>query len=276
MVDAPEGSRVPVIEAWDVYKDFGTVHALSGLSFKVMPGEVYGLLGPNGAGKSTMIKIITGLSEATSGGVRVLGLDPEDSPVEVKSRIGYVPETAMLYESLSPRDFFEFIASVRGIDKKTADDRVTRLAAAFGLEEYYDSPIATLSMGTRQKVTLIASLIHEPSLLVLDEPLNGLDAKSGRIFKDLISLHAQRPGHGVLFSTHIMEIAEHICSRIGIIYKGRIVAEGSLDELRSKASGAEGSQATLEEVFLNLTHEQEEIAETVRTLKDAFSGPTSR
>jgi len=270
-MSAHTGVTVPVIEAWDVYKDYGSVHALSGLSFRVMPGEVYGLLGPNGAGKSTIIKIITGLADPTSGGVRVLGLDPEASPVEVKSRIGYVPETTTLYESLSPRDFFEFIASIRRLDKKTADDRVTRLANAFGLEEYYDSPIATLSMGTRQKVALIASLIHEPSLLVLDEPLNGLDAKSGRIFKDLLLLHAQRPGHGVLFSTHIMEIAENICTRIGIIYKGRIVAEGSLDELRSKASGSEGSHATLEEVFLNLTHEQEEIAETVRTLRDAFS-----
>jgi len=264
---------VPVIEAWDVRKDYGAVQALSGLSFNVMPGEIYGLLGPNGAGKSTMIKIITGLTEPTSGGVRVLGMDPENSPVEVKSRIGYVPETTMLYESLSPRDFFEFVASVRRLEKKTVDDRVARLCAAFGLEDYYDSPIATLSMGTKQKVTLIASLIHEPSLLVLDEPLNGLDAKSSRIFKDLVSMHAQREGRGVLFSTHIMEVAENICTRIGIIYKGRIVAEGSLDELRSKASGAEGSQATLEEVFLNLTHEQEEVAETVRALREAFSPP---
>ncbi len=266
---------IPVIEAWDVRKDYGDIHALSGLNLRVMPGEIYGLLGPNGAGKSTIIKIITGLAEATSGGVKVLGLSPEDSPVEVKSKIGYVPETTMLYESLSPRDFFEFIASVRHLDKRVADDRVTKLSAAFGLQEYYDSPIATLSMGTKQKVTLIAALIHEPSLLVLDEPLNGLDAKSGRIFKDLISLHAQRPGCAVLFSTHIMEVAEHLCTRIGVIYKGRIVAEGSLDELRSKATGAAGPQATLEEVFLSLTHEQEEVAETVKALRDAFSPATA-
>ena len=267
--------QVPVIESVDVRKDYGTTHALAGLNLRVMPGEVYGLLGPNGACKSTMIKVINGLTEPTSGHVKVLGFDPEASPVEVKSRIGYVPETTMLYESLSPRDFFEFVASVRHLDKKTADDRVTRLAAAFGLEDYYDSPIATLSMGTRQKVTIIGALIHEPPLLVLDEPLNGLDAKSSRIFKDLISLQAKRPGCGVLFSTHIMEIAEHLCTRIGIIYEGKIIAEGSLDELRASASSPSGGRATLEEVFLRLTHEEDEIAETVKALRDAFSAPAA-
>jgi ABC-2 type transport system ATP-binding protein len=267
-------AKTPVVEASDVHKNFGSVQALAGLSLKVMPGEIYGLLGPNGAGKSTMIKIITGLSEQTSGEVRVLGLDPRESPVEVKSKIGYVPETTMLYESLSPRDFFEFVVSVRKLDKKTANDRVSKLAAAFGLEEYYDSPIATLSMGTKQKVTIIASLIHEPPLLVLDEPMNGLDAKSSRIFKDVISLQSQRPGRAVVFSTHIMEVAEHLCTRIGIIYKGAIVAEGSMDELRAGVTMSGGRQATLEEVFLHLTHEEEEVAETARALREAFSVPT--
>jgi ABC-2 type transport system ATP-binding protein len=120
-------------------------------------------------------------------------------------------------------------------------------------------------------VTIIAALIHEPSLLILDEPLNGLDAKSSRIFKDLISIQKSRAGSAVLFSTHIMEIAESLCTRIGIIYKGKIVAEGSLEELRTKAYASGGSQATLEEVFLHLTHEEEEVAETVRVLREAFS-----
>jgi ABC-2 type transport system ATP-binding protein len=260
----------PVVEAWDVHKTYGDLVALSGLNLQVRPGEIYGLLGPNGAGKSTMIKIINGLTEPTSGGVKVLGLDPQESPVEVKSKVGYVPENTNLYDSLSPRDFFEFVASVRKLDPKVTNDRVGKLCAAMGLQDYFDSPIVTLSMGTKQKVSIIAALIHEPPLLVLDEPLNGLDAKSSRIFKDLLSLHVSRPGRAVLFSTHIMEIAEHLCTRIGIIYRGKIVAEGSLDELRSKATGA-GGQATLEEVFLNLTHEQEEITETVSALRAAFS-----
>ncbi len=260
----------PIIEASGVVKQYGTVTALSGLNLKVVPGEIYGVLGPNGAGKSTLIKIINGLIEPTSGTVKVLGYDPVTNPVEVKSSIGYVSENSTLYESLSPRDFFEFVASVRKLDPKLANERVARLATAFGLNEYYDSPIATLSMGTKQKVSIIAALMHEPPLLLLDEPLNGLDAKSSRILKDLISFHTEKNRGAVLFSTHIMEVAEHICTRIGIIYQGKIVAEGSLDELRQAASGQQGGSATLEEVFLRLTHEEEEIAETVRTLREAF------
>ncbi|MDH2901765.1 MAG: ABC transporter ATP-binding protein [archaeon] len=260
----------PIIEASGVVKQYGTVTALSGLNLKVVPGEIYGVLGPNGAGKSTLIKIINGLIEPTSGTVKVLGYDPSTNPVEVKSSIGYVSENSTLYESLSPRDFFEFVASVRKLDPKLANERVARLATAFGLNEYYDSPIATLSMGTKQKVSIVAALMHEPPLLLLDEPLNGLDAKSSRILKDLISFHTEKNRGAVLFSTHIMEVAEHICTRIGIIYQGKIVAEGSLDELRQAASGQQGGSATLEEVFLKLTHEEEEIAETVRTLREAF------
>ena len=275
---ASQQQQNPIIEASSVVKQYGLVTALSGLNLKVMPGEIYGLLGPNGAGKSTMIKIINGLIEPTSGTVRVLGYNPSVNPVEVKSSIGYVSENSTLYESLSPRDFFEFVASVRKIDPKLVNERVARLATAFGLNEYYDSPIATLSLGTKQKVSIIAALMHEPPLLLLDEPLNGLDARSSRILKDLISFHTEKNHGAVLFSTHIMEIAEHICTRIGIIYQGKIVAEGSLDELRQTASRNEsqkanrevGRAATLEEVFLKLTHEEEEITETVRALREAF------
>jgi ABC-2 type transport system ATP-binding protein len=150
-----------------------------------MPGEIYGLLGPNGAGKTTTIKVITGLVEPTSGWVKVGGFDPVKNPIEVKSRIGYVAENPILYESLSSRDFLEFVASIRKIDQDAANHIVTQLADAFDMAQYFDSPIATLSMGMKQKVTLIASLIHQPPILLLDEPLNGLDAKSSRIIKDL-------------------------------------------------------------------------------------------
>lgn len=255
----------------NVVKQYGSVNALTGLNLTVMPGDVYGLLGPNGAGKTTLIRIVTGLTEPTAGQVRVMGLDPSVNPVEVKSMIGYVPENSILYDSLSPRDLFEFVASVRKIDPQTVNNRARQLATALGLAEYYDSPIATLSMGTKQKVSIIASLIHDPRLLVLDEPLNGLDAKSSRIVKDLIQFHTETSGGAVLFSTHIMEVAEHVCTRIGIIYQGRIVAEGSMNELRGKAGGENGhGQATLEEVFLKLTHEEEEITESVRILREAF------
>ena len=263
----------PIVEAASISKEYGPVKALSNLELKLVPGEIYGLLGPNGAGKSTLIKIIAGLLSPTSGSLRVMGLDPSADPTGVKSKIGYVSESSTLYDSLTPRDFFEFVSSIRKTDSTLASQRVKTLIPAFGIDQYYDSPIATLSMGTKQKISIIAALLHEPPLLLLDEPLNGLDARSSRIVKDIISLHAKRNHGAVLFSTHIMEVAENVCDRIGIIYQGKIVAEGSLDELRhmARSEGVVGdSTETLEEVFLKLTHEQEEIQETLKTLRTAF------
>ncbi len=273
---APPGKAdvQPLIEISGLVKTFGSFRALDGVDLRVMPGEIYGLLGPNGAGKSTMIKIMNGLIEPTSGSVSILGHDVFEDPVRTKSDIGYVPETTLLYDSLSPREFFEFITSIRKVDPARANDRVTNLSEALGLGPYYDSPIAALSMGTKQKVAIVASLIHEPALLLLDEPLNGLDARSSRILKDLLQFHVEKNRGAVLFSTHIMEVAEHICTRIGIIHDGKIVAEGTLEELRSIAvSGKTDARVatTLEQVFLRLTHEEEEVEETIRTLREAFS-----
>lgn len=256
----------PLIEICDLTKHFGAVQALVNLNLRVMPGEIYGLLGPNGAGKTTTIKAILGLLEPTSGWIKVGGFDPVKNPIEVKTKIGYVAENPILYDSLSPRDFLEFIASIRKIDRAVIDEMVARLANAFDMASYFDSPIATLSLGMKQKVALIASLIHQPPVLLLDEPLNGLDAKSSRIVKDLVSFQAQKGG-AVLFSTHIMEVAEQICTRIGIIYQGKVIAEGTLDQLRSKT---EGESDTLEEVFLKLTHEESEVADTTRMLREVF------
>jgi ABC-2 type transport system ATP-binding protein len=257
---------VPLLEVTNLTKSFGSLKALDGLNLEVLPGEVYGLLGPNGAGKSTALKVIGGLLEPTSGKVKVVGFDPVKDPVEVKSKIGYVAENPVMYESLSPRDFFEFVASVRKLNQDSANRMVTQLAEAFDMSKYFDSPIATLSMGTKQKVAVIASLLHKPPLLLLDEPLNGLDAKSSRILKDLMVFHTQSGG-AVLFSTHIMEVAERICTRIGIIYQGKIMAEGTLGELRKMAGG---NDASLEDVFLKLINEETEVADTVRTLREAF------
>lgn len=257
-------SFAPLIEASALSKHFGSVQALSGLNLRVTPGEIYGLLGPNGAGKTTTIKIITGLMEPTSGWVKVAGFDPVTNPIEVKSRIGYVAESPILYESLSPRDFLEFVSSMRRTDQGTANRMVKQLAEAFDMAEYFDSPIATLSMGMKQKVALIASLVHQPLVLLLDEPLNGLDARSSRIVKDLVALHVKRGG-AALFSTHIMEVAEHICTRIGIIHQGRLMAEGTFDQLRNKAGD---KSKTLEDVFLKLTNEEQDIADTTRILSE--------
>jgi ABC-2 type transport system ATP-binding protein len=256
----------PLIEASELTKHFGSVQALTGLNFQVMPGEIYGLLGPNGAGKTTTIKVITGLVEPTSGWVKVGGFDPVKHPIEVKSRIGYVAEKPILYDSLSPRDFLEFVASIRKIDQNATNHIVIQLADAFDMVEYFDAPIATLSMGMKQKVALIASFIHQPPVLLLDEPLSGLDAKSSRIVKDLLSLHTKKGG-AVLFSTHIMEVAEHLCTRIGIIHHGKVIAEGTLDQLKGKTGN---KSETLEELFLKLTNEETEVADKSRLLGEAF------
>ncbi len=255
-----------LIEVSELTKKFGSVQALSGLTFNVLPGEIYGLLGPNGAGKTTTIKAIIGLVEPTSGTVKVEGFDPIINSIIVKSKIGYVAEKPILYDSLSSRDFLEFVASIRKIDQETVNRVITQLGDAFDMSKYFDVPIATLSTGMKQKVALIASLIHQPPLLLLDEPLSGLDAKTSRIIKDLLLLHVQNGG-AVLFSTHIMEVAEHICTRIGIIYQGKIIAEGTLNQLKTKTGN---KSQTLEEIFLKLTNEETEIFDKTRLLGEAF------
>ena len=155
-------SSEPLIETSNLTKQFGSFQALSNVNLRVMPGEVYGLLGPNGAGKTTTIKTILGLQEPTSGWIKVVGLDPAKNPIEVKSKIGYVAENPIVYDSLSPRDFLEFVASIRKTDRASTNELTAQLASAFDMAPYFDSPIATLSLGMKQKVALIASLIHQP------------------------------------------------------------------------------------------------------------------
>ncbi len=253
----------PLVNASDVVKRYGAVTALSGLSLRVSPGEVYGLLGPNGAGKTTTLRILSGLETPTSGSVSVVGYDPVSQRIEVKRRTGYVAESAVLYESLTPREYFEFVASTRGLGEGV-QDRVSRLASVFEIGPSLDIPVGALSLGTKQKISVIAALMHEPPLLLLDEPLNGLDAKSSRILKELVLLHIE--GHGaVIFSTHVMEVAESMCTKIGIIDGGRIVAEGTMEELRD-LSDRKGR--SLEEVFLKVTNEEGFITEAVARLRE--------
>ncbi len=259
----------PLVDASELVKDYGKVRALAGLTLRVMPGEIYGLLGPNGAGKTTTLRILSGLDSPSAGRVSVVGYDPVTQAIEVKRRIGYVAESAILYESLTPREYFEFVASTRKLDQGVVQ-RASTLADAFDLGTHYDVPIGALSLGTKQKIAVIAALLHSPPLLLLDEPLNGLDAKSRRILKELVLLHTGKGG-GVVFSTHIMEVAETMCTRIGILNSGRIVAEGSMQELR-EASGRRDS--SLEELFLRLTNEEEDVAATIGRLReDARRGP---
>ncbi len=247
----------------DLVVNYGTFTAVDKLSFKVKAGEIFGLLGPNGAGKTTALKVLVGILEPRAGKIEVFGT-PISDEIAVKSQIGYVPEEVTLLDSLTPREFFEFVASIRRLESATANARLGRLTSAFELTRYFDTPIAALSMGSKQKVAIIASLLHEPRLLVLDEPLIGLDARSSRILKELITFQAKKGG-AVIFSTHIMEVAEKLCTKVGIIDKGRIVGEGTVSDLRGLVRSAEGS---LEDIFLKVTEQEVGIKEVMKALEE--------
>jgi ABC-2 type transport system ATP-binding protein len=242
---------------------YGNFVAVDNLSFNVKNNEIYGLLGPNGAGKTTTLKVLVGVLEPRAGQVVVYDTLISNE-VAAKSQIGYVPEEVVLFDSLTPREFLEFTASLRRLDTNVANSRVVKLSTAFDLTKYFDTPIAALSMGNKQKVAIVAALLHEPRLLVLDEPLIGLDARSSKILKELIVFHAKKGG-AVIFSTHIMEVAEKLCTRVGIINKGKLVGEGTVDELRKLVKGAEGS---LEDIFLKVTEQEAGMQELIKALEE--------
>ncbi|NLG80184.1 MAG: ABC transporter ATP-binding protein [Firmicutes bacterium] len=250
----------------DLVVQYGSVVAVDGLSFEVRRGEIYGLLGPNGAGKSSTIKTLVGLVEPKSGEVDVFGHSHRDE-MAVKSLIGYVPEDVLLFDSLTPREFLEFVASVRRLGADEANDRIARMVKAFRMESYFDAPIATLSLGTKQKVAVMGALLHDPPLLILDEPLNGLDARTSRILKELVSLHV-RKGGAAIFCTHVMEVAERLCTRVGIVNHGRMVGEGTIEELRALVHADE----SLENIFLKVTAEEVGIEETIKALEGEGNG----
>jgi len=243
--------------------NYGSFVAVENLSFTVKNGEIYGLLGPNGAGKTSTIKVLVGVLEPRSGKVEIFDT-PLSDEVAVKSQIGYVPEEVVLLDSLTPREFLEFVASIRRLEASVANSRIERLTSAFELKQYFDTPIAALSMGNKQKVAIVAALMHEPKLLILDEPLIGLDARSSKILKELITFHAKKGG-AVIFSTHIMEVAEKLCTKVGIINRGRIVGEGTVDDLRKLVKSAEGS---LEDIFLKVTEQEAGMQEIVKALEE--------
>ena len=244
-----------------VSKSYGSVVALNGVSLELRRGEILGLLGPNGSGKTTLIKILMGFIRPDSGRVEVFGLDPYEGPA-VRSRIGYVPEELALYESLTPKELFDLVARIRRLDPEAYARRLDLLVSSFGLKGRMEDLIGALSRGNKQKVAIILALMHEPDLLLLDEPIIGLDPAVARIFKEL--LHDMRDrGCAIMFSTHVLEVAEAICDRVVILHRGRVVAEGSVGELLELAS----KEKTLEEVFLEVTGKAHEVREVIRALR---------
>ena len=256
-----------MISVSELKKFFGDVKAVNGISFDVKKGEVFGLLGPNGAGKTTTIKLLLGLLEPLEGTIKIMDLNPEIDEVQIKSRVGYVSEEPLIFKSLTPKDLFNFIASIRKLNAEETSERAQEYMESLGALEYYDQLVATLSHGNKQKIQIISSILHDPDLLILDEPLSGLDAKSVKVVKEIIDIHIENGG-AVLFSTHIMEIAEDLCDRIAILNRGKIVGIGSMDELRQQADQV---GANLEDVFLRLTEQDVSVNEIVKKLRKSFS-----
>jgi len=237
------------VELKGVTKRFNELVAVNNINLTLGTGEIFALLGPNGSGKSTTLKMLLGLLQPTAGSVNVLGIDVSKDPVAVKRQIGYVPESPDLYEFLTGIEYLDFIADIYNVSASEKSQRITEYLKALQLEGREGDMINSYSDGMKKKISLISAFLHKPKLLILDEPLNALDPRSARIIKDYLqSLKSQ--GVTTILSTHVLEIAEAVCDHIGIMYKGNILAMGSMSELREKASLPNSG---LEDIFLKLT-----------------------
>ncbi len=251
-----------LIETRNLFKRYGDKVAVNNISFDVFGGEVFGFLGPNGAGKTTTIKMIVGLLQPTSGTVKVARYNVQTQSLFAKAASGYVPDTPNLYAKLTGRELLHFVGDLYSLDSAQANRRADELLRMFDLSNAADDTFDSYSHGMQQKTSLAAALMHNPKVLILDEPTVGLDPKSARLIKDILRQLADR-GSAVMLSTHILEIAERMCDRIGIINKGELVAVGTMDELRKLGKSG---QSSLEDIFLSLTGGAEE-AEMAEVLK---------
>jgi ABC-2 type transport system ATP-binding protein len=238
----------PALQLRDLRKAFGRP-AVDGIDLSVRRGEFYALLGPNGAGKTTTLRMVTGLLAPDSGQVEVLGIDLARDPAAAKQKMAYLPDDPMLYGKLRPTEYLEFVAGLWGIAPEDAEPRARRLLDWLDLTKHAHELTEGFSRGMKQKLALAGALIHEPELLILDEPLTGLDAAAARQVKDLLVSHVAQGGT-VILTTHILEVAERLAQRIGIIREGKLIAEGTLAELRERTLGG-----SLEDVFLQLTEQ---------------------
>jgi ABC-2 type transport system ATP-binding protein len=235
-----------IITIKDLRMDYGEKEILRGINLNIGKGQIIGYIGPNGAGKSTTVKIMLGLVEGFTGEVKILGQDI-NGQAEYKRKIGYVPEVADIYESLTAEEYLTFVAELYGVDSKAADKKARKLMSMFGIENVYNSRMTSYSKGMKQKVLIISSLLHNPDILFWDEPLSGLDANSVMIVKEILSELASQ-GKTIFYSSHIMDVVEKISNRIILIKDGQIIADGSFEKL--KENSKEGS---LEAVFNDLT-----------------------
>ncbi|MSU04414.1 MAG: ABC transporter ATP-binding protein [Pedosphaera sp.] len=254
-----------MIELVQLVKRFGDLTAVNELSLTVGRGEFFAVLGPNAAGKTTTIKMLSGLIKPSSGQARIAGFDVQTQPMEARRRMAYVPDFPFLYDKLTPAEFLRFTGQLFRMDEAAIVQRSHELVARFNLEPYLKKSIEGLSHGTRQRVAIVSALLHDPEVIVLDEPMVGLDPHHARVLKDILK-EKTRLGMTVFISTHQLSVAEEMADRIGIIHHGRLVALGNQEELR-RQSGVDGA---LESVFLALTMAEANL------LSDHTHAPTSK
>lgn len=254
----------PIITIRNLSKSYGTKVVLKDINLDIHKGEIIGYIGPNGAGKSTTVKIMLGLVGQYEGEVNILGQNIQNGDVGYKKKIGYVPETAEVYENLTAREYLTFIGELYGMEYEVANLKAEKLMDLFGIKDVYDARLSSFSKGMKQKALIISALINDPDILFLDEPLSGIDANSVMVFKEVLAELA-RSGKTIFYSSHIMEVVEKLSDRIILINNGEIVADGNIEDLRNMSK--EGS---LEQIFNQLTgfNEHEEIAkEIVSTIR---------
>jgi ABC-2 type transport system ATP-binding protein len=240
-----------MLELQNLCRSFRGIPAIENVSFTVASGEIAGFLGPNGAGKSTTVKIITGLLRPNDGRVLFEGRDVRDDMVAFRAAFGYVPEEAHLYNYLSGLEYLQLVGRLRGLGEPLIEAKATRLLRLLHLDSWQYTPISSYSKGMRQRVLIAAALLHDPKLLIFDEPLSGLDVASARLFKDLVELLAAE-GKAVIYISHVLEVVEQICSRVIVIAKGRILADAPPSELTKLMS-----LPNLESVFAQLVEQQD-------------------
>ena len=238
-----------VIELKNVTKRYDAILAVDHVNLTLSSGEIFGLLGPNGSGKSTTLKMLLGLVQPDEGSVTVLGMPVQQDPVALKRMVGYVPEAPRLYEFLTGIEYLDFIGDVYGMQPEDKKSRINEYLKALQLEGREGDMINSYSEGMKQKIALISAFLHRPKLLIMDEPLNGLDPRSARIIKDFLQ-ELKRQGVTAILSTHVLEIAQAMCDRIGIMYRGKLLALGNMNELRQLSKLPDSG---LEDIFLKLT-----------------------
>ncbi|HEY0929984.1 MAG TPA: ABC transporter ATP-binding protein [Gemmatimonas sp.] len=237
-----------MIEITSLSKRYGTFTAVRSLDLVVPAGELFGFLGPNGAGKTTTMRMISGILQPTAGTIRIAGHDLRDAPIAAKRALGFIPDRPFIYEKLTGMEFLRFSAGLYGQQGGDVDKRGEELLALFDLEPWRDELVESYSHGMRQKLIIASAFVHRPKVIVVDEPMVGLDPKSSKILKDLFREYTRR-GHTVMMSTHTLEIAEGMCDRIGIMQRGELVACGTMHDLQQ----ASGTDDALEDIFLRLT-----------------------